>query len=64
MKFSDDVYDAFGAASDEVFAETFKTILILRHASMPHLNIARRCGWLDELSDQAYIGQRNRVLGV
>ncbi|MGK0173104.1 MAG: TRAP-type mannitol/chloroaromatic compound transport system substrate-binding protein [Gammaproteobacteria bacterium] len=62
-KFSDDIVDSFGEASEEVFAEVRQ-----------HSNLAGRIhdsfiasrkslgGWL-ALADQAYSQQRNRVLG-
>lgn len=63
-EFNDDVYDAFGAAAAEVYEEV-----------RVHSDLARRIlesfekgrveigGWT-KLSDQAYVAQRNRVLGV
>jgi len=63
-EFNDDVYDAFGEAAAEVFAETRK-----------HSNLAARIhdsfaktreavgGWM-KIADQAYLNQRNRVLGL
>ncbi len=63
-EFNDDIYDAFGEAAEEVFAETVE-----------HSDLARRVhdsfvrarsdigGWL-KIADQSYLRQRNRVLGV
>lgn len=63
-EFNDDVYDAFGEAAEEVFAE-----------ARAHSDLARRIddsfraarkdvgGWM-KLSDAAYYRQRNRVLGL
>ncbi|NMM43987.1 TRAP transporter substrate-binding protein [Rhodospirillaceae bacterium KN72] len=63
-KFNDDVYDAFGEASAEVFEE-----------ARAHSDLANRIhesflaaradvgGWMN-LADAAYTQQRNRVLGV
>ena len=62
-EFPDSVWDAFGAASqkvadenmgDEIFKKTFDSV----RASM-----ARSSKW-DDLSDGAYLRQRNRVLGI
>jgi len=63
-QFSDDVYDSFGAASDEVFAEVqdHSDIAARIHASFAQAR-ADVGGWMN-LSDSAYITQRNRVLGV
>ena len=63
-EFNDDVYDSFGDAASEVYAEVES-----------HSDLAKRCldsfrkargelgGWT-KISDQAYLGQRNRVLGL
>jgi TRAP-type mannitol/chloroaromatic compound transport system substrate-binding protein len=63
-EFSDDVYDAFGRGSDEVYAEV-----------QQHSDLAKRIydswaaaradvgGWMN-LADAPYIRQRNRVLGL
>jgi TRAP-type mannitol/chloroaromatic compound transport system substrate-binding protein len=63
-QFNDDVYDAFGEAAAEVYAEVGA-----------HSDLAKRClesfrkargelgGWT-KISDGAYLGQRNRVLGL
>ena len=63
-EFSDDVYDSFGSASEEVFAEVqdHSDLAARIHASFE----ASRTdvgGWM-KLSDSAYISQRNRVLGL
>ena len=63
-RFSDDTYDAFGAASEEVFQEVqdHSDLAARIHASF---NKARsEIGGWTSLSDQAYVEQRNRVLGV
>jgi TRAP-type mannitol/chloroaromatic compound transport system substrate-binding protein len=63
-EFNDDVYDSFGKAAEDVFAET-----------VAHSDLAKRThesfvaaradvgGWM-KLSDVAYLNQRNRVLGM
>ena len=63
-EFNDDVYDAFGAAAEQVFEET-----------RAHSDLANRIhesfaaaradvgGWM-KLSEGAYYAQRNRVLGL
>jgi len=63
-QFNDDVYDAFGEAAAQVYEEVGA-----------HSDLAKRClesfrgargslgGWT-KISDQAYLGQRNRVLGI
>ncbi len=63
-EFNNDVYDAFGRASAEVFEETrahsdlAARILASFEAARENLG-----GW-SKISDQAYVAQRNRVLGV
>jgi TRAP-type mannitol/chloroaromatic compound transport system substrate-binding protein len=63
-EFSDEIYDSFGEAAEEVFAET-----------VAHSDLAKRThesfvaaradvgGWM-KLSEGAYYTQRNRVLGL
>jgi len=63
-EFSDDIYDAFGEAAAEVFAETRKHSKL---AAKIHDSFAKARaevgGWM-KISDQAYLNQRNRVLGL
>ena len=63
-KFSDEVYDAFGKAADEVFekAQAHSDLAKRIHQSF----VAARAdvgGWMN-IADVPYIQQRNRVLGV
>ena len=62
--FSDDVYDAFGEASEEVFEETCgKNTLV---AEVRGNFVAARAnvgGWMN-LSEPPYYAQRNRILGL
>jgi TRAP-type mannitol/chloroaromatic compound transport system substrate-binding protein len=63
-EFSDEIYDSFGEAAEEVFGE-----------AQAHSDLAKRIhesfvaaradvgGWM-KLSEQAYYAQRNRVLGL
>ena len=63
-EFSDDIYDAFGEAADEVF-ETVKEHSDLANRIHESFVAARESvgGWA-KLSDQAYVRQRNRVLDL
>ena len=63
-EFSDDIYDAFGEAADEVF-ETVKEHSDLANRIHESFLAARESvgGWA-KLSDQAYVRQRNRVLDL
>ena len=63
-EFSDDVYDSFGEASDEVYAEVVEHSDLAKriHESMVKSR-ADVGGWLN-LGDAAFSRQRNRVLGL
>lgn len=63
-EFNNDVYDAFGRAADEVFAEAraFDDLAERIHTSF--LKARKDIGGWTNISDQAYVSQRNRVLGV
>ena len=63
-EFSDDVYDSFGEAADEVYAEVVEHSSLARriHESMVKSR-ADVGGWMN-LGDAAFTRQRNRVLGV
>ncbi len=62
-RFSDDIYDAFGEAAEEVFDE------VRQHSNLAgriHESFAAAradIGAWAKISDQAYVEQRNRVLG-
>ncbi len=62
-QFSDDVYDSFGEAAEEVF-ESVRAHSDLAKRIDDSFKSARAdlSGWT-KISDQAYIAQRNRVLG-
>jgi TRAP-type mannitol/chloroaromatic compound transport system substrate-binding protein len=63
-EFNDDIYDAFGEASTEVYEETRKhsdlTARIYDSFAKARLEVG---GWM-KISDQAYLDKRNRVLGL
>ena len=63
-EFNDDVYDSFGEASEEVYAEVVEHSSLARriHESMVQSR-ADVGGWMN-LGDAAFTRQRNRVLGV
>ena len=63
-QFNDDVYDALGEASEEVF-ETVRAHSDLANRIDQSFRKARSdLGAWSKISDQAYVAQRNRVLGV
>jgi len=63
-KFNDDVYDSFGKAAEEVF-EGVRSHSDLASRIDASFRAARQDlgGW-SKISDQAFVAQRNRVLGV
>ncbi len=63
-QFNDDVYDAFGEASEEVFEETRAHSELANRVHESFLTARREVGGWVKISDQAYVAQRNRVLGV
>ena len=63
-QFSDDVYDAFGAASEEVFEEVRDHSALAAKIHDSFAAARTEIGGWTKLSDQAYVSQRNRVLGV
>ncbi|MBP5855934.1 TRAP transporter substrate-binding protein [Marivibrio halodurans] len=62
-RFNDDVYDAFGRASAEVFEETRAHDDLTNRVHESFLNARQEVGSWANLADTAYIAQRNRVLG-
>lgn len=64
LQFNDDVYDSFGEAAEEVF-ETVRAHSDLAKQIDESFSSARKdLGAYSKISDQAFIAQRNRVLGV
>ena len=62
--FSDEIYDSFGEAADEVFedVQAHSDLAARIHASFANAR-AEVGGWA-KISDQEYVRQRNRVLGL
>jgi len=63
-KFNDDVYDSFGEAAEEVFAATRSHSALAEKIHVSFLKSRKSLGAWSKISDQAYVAQRNRVLGV
>ena len=63
-QFSDDTYDSFGAAAAEVFAETIAHSDLARRIHESFDKARSNLGAWAKISDQEYLRQRNRVLGV
>ena len=63
-EFNDDIYDAFGEASEEVFAGVVEHSALAKETHESFVKARADIGAWAKLSDQAYVRQRNRVLGV
>lgn len=62
--FNDEIYDAFGAAADEVFAEVVEHDDLARRIHESFVAARANVGAYAKISDQEYVRQRNRVLGL
>jgi TRAP-type mannitol/chloroaromatic compound transport system substrate-binding protein len=63
-EFNNNVYDAFGRAAAEVFAEVSAHSDFARDVHESFLKARSDIGGWTNISDQAYVAQRNRVLGL
>jgi TRAP-type mannitol/chloroaromatic compound transport system substrate-binding protein len=63
-KFSDDTYDSFGEAADEVFAEVRAHSKLAKRIHDSFLKSRSEVGGWAKIADVEYIRQRNRVLGL
>ncbi len=63
-KFNDDIYDAFGVAAEEVFAEVVEHSNLARRIHESFVAARANVGAWAKISDQEYVSQRNRVLGL
>ena len=63
-KFSDEVYDAFGEASEAVFEETIQHSDLAARTHESFANARSEVGRWMLLADTGYTQQRNRVLGI
>ncbi len=63
-EFNDDIYDAFGEAAEEVFAGVVEHSALAKEVHESFVAARANIGAWAKLSDQAYVSQRNRVLGV
>ncbi|MCP3665782.1 MAG: TRAP transporter substrate-binding protein [Gammaproteobacteria bacterium] len=63
-KFNDDVYDSFGEAAEEVFAEVRKHDDLAKRTHDSFVKSRDEVGGWAKISDQEYVRQRNRVLGL
>ena len=63
-EFSDDIYDAFGEASEEVFAETVEHSELARRIHDSFIKARADIGGWQKIADASYLRQRNRVTGI
>ncbi len=63
-RFSDDIYDSFGEAAEEVFAETVQHSDLANRIHGSFVKARTDVGGWAKIADQEYLRQRNRVLGV
>ncbi len=63
-RFNDDIYDAFGKAATEVFDEVVAHSDLARRVHESFLKARSNIGAWAKISDQEYVSQRNRVLGL
>jgi TRAP-type mannitol/chloroaromatic compound transport system substrate-binding protein len=63
-EFNDDVYDSFGEASEEVFEEVRQHSELARRIHQSFADARSDIGGWTSLADQAFVAQRNRVLGT
>jgi TRAP-type mannitol/chloroaromatic compound transport system substrate-binding protein len=63
-EFSDEIYDSFGTAADEVFSEVVAHSDLAARIHASFLKAREEVGGWTNISDQAYVAQRNRVLGL
>lgn len=63
-EFNDDVYDSFGEAAAEVFETVRAQSPLANEIHESFLKARKDLGAWSKISDQAYVAQRNRVLGV
>jgi len=63
-QFNDDVYDSFGEAAEEVFAEVRAHSPLAKKIDDSFRAARQDLGGWTKISDQAYLSQRNRILGV
>ncbi len=63
-QFDDDIYDSFGEAAEEVFQSVREHSELARRIYEGFAKARESVGSWAKISDQAYVSQRNRVLGL
>ncbi|MFT6155536.1 MAG: TRAP-type mannitol/chloroaromatic compound transport system substrate-binding protein [Neolewinella sp.] len=62
--FNDDIYDSFGEAAEEVFEDVVAHSPLAAEIHESFVAARANIGAWAKISDQAYVAQRNRVLGL
>ena len=63
-QFNDDIYDAFGKGAEAVFEDTRAHSALAKEVDDSFRKARAEIGAWMKISDQAYLSQRNRVLGL
>ncbi|PID46140.1 MAG: ABC transporter substrate-binding protein [Proteobacteria bacterium] len=63
-QFSEDTYDSFGEATEEVLADVIKHDSLTKEIYESFVKARADLGAWTQVSDQAYVQERNRVLGL
>jgi len=63
-QFNDEVYDSFGEAAEEVFEEVQEHDDLTKRIHQSFVKSRSEVGGWAKISDQAYVAQRNRYLGL
>ena len=63
-KFNDDIYDAFAEAADEVYEGVVEHSALAKRIHESFVKTRASVGAWAKISDQAYVEQRNRALGL
>ena len=63
-EFSDEIYDSFGSASEEVYAETRAHSALAKKITDHYQDSMRELAGWQAIAEVAFSNQRNRVLGI
>ena len=63
-QFNDDVYDAFAEAAEEVFTTVRAHSALAKKIDASFVAARKELGGWSKISDQAFLAQRNRALGI
>ncbi|MCB1757601.1 MAG: ABC transporter substrate-binding protein, partial [Gammaproteobacteria bacterium] len=63
-RFSDEIYDSFGEAAEEVFEEVVNHSDLAKRVHESFLVARAEVGAWQNIADVEYLRQRNRVLGI